>query len=64
MIDTIESLRGRLTLAQREITMLRSCVAENIRLRNAIQKELTEELANAHREISELKQRIATTTEQ
>ena len=62
--DTIESLRGRLTLAQREITLLRSCVSENIRLRNAIQKELIEELAKAHREVAELKIKTANTTDQ
>ena len=62
--DTIESLRGRLTLAQREITVLRASVADEMRLRKAIQKELTEELAKAHAEIAALKIKTATTTDQ
>lgn len=64
MTDTIESLRGRLTLAQREITLLRSCVADEIRLRKAIQKELTEELVKAHAEIAALKVRLSTITDE
>ena len=64
MTDTIESLRGRLTLAQREINVLRACVVDEIRLRKAIQKDLTEELAKAVSEVAALKLRLSTITDQ
>lgn len=64
MTDTIESLRGRLTLAQREINVLRACVADEMRLRKSIQKDLTEELARTHAEVAALKLRLSTITDE
>lgn len=58
--DTIESLRGRLTLAQREAELLRVTLAAEVDLG----QRRASEIEALKREVASLRQRIATTTDQ
>ena len=58
--DTIESLRGRLTLAQREAELLRVTLAAEVDLG----QRRASEIESLKREVASLRQRIATTTDQ
>lgn len=60
MTDTVETLRGRLTLAQRELTQLRVILAAEVDLGK---RRLSEIEALKHQN-AELKRRIAAHTDQ